>query len=460
MHFNKNNSAMKEKRFKNLVNTIKEFLLFQNTQDLKEFLSKKRPEDIAEIFPRFELEEQQELFKQLDDKNAGIVLYELDEGIREDLVGSLSEKKIAQVLKQMPPDEATDLLGEFSEEQISRILKILPEEEARELENLLGYPEDTAGGRMTSDVVAVNEENTVEETIKYLREHADVESVVYVYVTDKQNKLLGLVDLRKLVVSKPGAKIKEVINKDIMSVTANTPQEEVGTLVSKYDLMAIPVVNLRGKLLGRVTVDDIMDVLEEEVNEDVFKMAATRDEELVNLSPWSKAKIRLPWLMACFVGVLVSAGIIHRFQETLSKVVLLAMFIPAITGMGGNTALQSLAITIRSMTTGVIDRYRLSKVILREISTALILGVFLGGLVGVIAGIWLSGLSLGIIVGLSMALAVTISTMNGIFIPLFFRKVGIDPALASGPLLTTINDVVGLSVYFGLSSLLIFIFKL
>jgi magnesium transporter len=460
MHFNKKTVTMKEERLQKSAKKIRDLLSSQKIEELKRLLQKNRPEDIAEIFPRFDHEEQLELFKYIDDKNAGTVLYELDEGIREDLVNILSEKRFAQVLKQMPPDEATDLLAELPEEEISRILRILPEEEAKDLEALLVYPEDTAGGRMTTDVVTVNEENSVEETMDYLRKHADVESVVYIYVTDKQNRLLGSVDLRKLVVTKPEMKIKEIINEDVVSVTATTPQEKVSALASKYDLMAIPVVNLRGKLLGRVTADDIMDVMEEEVNEDVFKMAATRDEELASLSPFSKARIRLPWLITCFAGTLISALIIHGFQTTLSKVVLLAMFIPAITGMGGNTALQSLAITIRSMTTGVIDKYQLSKVILREISTALLLGIFLGGLVGIIAGVWLDELNLGLIVGFSMALAVSISTMNGIFIPLFFRKIGIDPALASGPLLTTLNDVVGLSVYFGLSTLLLSIFKL
>lgn len=460
MHFNRKIIAMKEKRFRKLAEKIKELFFSQKIEELRKLLQKKRPEDIAEIFPRLKPKERLKLFKYMDDKNSGTVLYELDEGIREDLVSSLSKKRVAQILKQMPPDEATDLLSELPEEKISEILKILPEEEAKELETLLVYPEDTAGGRMTTDVVAVNEENTVEETINYLRGHADVESVVYIYIVDKQNKFVGTVDLRKLVITNPKTKTKHIIDENIVSVTANTPQEEVGTLVSKYDLMAVPVVNLRGKLLGRVTVDDIIDVIEEEVNEDVFRMAATRDEELVNLSPFSKARIRLPWLIACLVGTLASAWVISAFQATLSKIIVLAMFIPAIMAMGGNTALQSLTMTIRSMSTGVIDRYQLSKVILREISTALILGVCLGGLAGVIAGVWLSELGIGLIVGVSMTLAVTISTMNGLFIPLFFRKIGIDPALASGPLLTTLNDVVGLSVYFGLSTLLLVIFEL
>ncbi|HIE44451.1 MAG TPA: magnesium transporter [Candidatus Omnitrophica bacterium] len=451
---------MEEDTFLKLSEELKKLLLSKKTQELRRLLIKERPEDIAEVFPRLEPEQQLELFSLIEDKDAGTVLYELDEGIREKLINQLPEERVVQIIKLMPPDEATDLLEELPEEEIFRILKVLPEEEAKELEILLTYPADTAGGIMTTDVIKVNEENTIEETIDYLRENADVESVVYIYVVDRQNKLLGTVDLRKLVITNPQMKIKGIIEEDIVSVTAYTPQEEVASLAAKYDLMAIPVVNQRGRLLGRVTIDDIMDVMAEEVNEDVFKMAATRDEELANLSPFSKAKIRLPWLITCLVGTLASAWIIHSFQVTLSKVIVLAMFIPAIMGMGGNTALQSLAITIRGMTTGVIDRYQLSKVIWREISTALILGLFLGGLVGIIAGVWLSRVSLGFIVGISMTLAVTLSTMNGIFVPLFFRRIGIDPALASGPLLTTINDVVGLSVYFGLSTLLFYVFGL
>jgi len=436
---------------------IKEYLQEDNTSQLKQLLSESRPEDLAELFPALEREEQLSLIDLLDEEDAGTLLDELDSALQEDIVEQLSQERLGQIIQKMPPDEATDLLEILPEEEVSLILESIAEEKSTPIRELLTYPEDTAGGRMTTNIIRVYEDNTVEEAINYLREKGETEEpFFYIYVTDKQNRLVGIVNLKKLVTAQSEVKIKQIMEEEeVISVTTNTPQEEVASLVSKYDLMAIPVINRRRKLLGGVTVDDIMDVIEEEVNEDVYKMAATKDEELANLSPFSKARIRLPWLITCLMGTLVSASILHFFKDTLSQKVVLTLFIPAIMAMGGNSGLQSLTITVRSMTTGVLDRYSIAKVILRELSTAMLLGIIFGALMGVISGIWIHKHTLGFIVGISMFLAISLSSLTGIFVPLLFRKIGIDPAIASGPLITTLNDITAIFVYLGLATLLI-----
>ena len=413
------------------------------------------PADIADLLENLDEEERNYIFDLLDAKLASNVLPEVVDSVRERILGELDEQRLCRIVDQMKTDDATDIVAELPAQVAERVLEGIDRGESREVQELLGYDEESAGGVMATEFVAVHQDRTVQEAIEEIRQAAERVGEIYnVYVVDDEGVLVGVLPLRKLILSEPDTPVSEIMDRDVISVQTDTDQEEVANLVRKYDLVAIPVVDERGRLVGRITIDDIVDIIDEEASEDISKMAGTSDEEIAEESVIRVAGIRFPWILTSLFGGLFSATVLGFFRDTLGSFLPLVFFIPVITAMGGNIGLQSSAIVIRSLAMGDIGVYRIGRRILREARVGILMGLACGVTVGIVAYFWQGKPILGLIVSLSMLCAVTVAATMGAMVPIIFKKLRIDPAIAAGPFVTLSNDIVGLCIYLGLATLL------
>lgn len=412
------------------------------------------PADIADILRNLPSDKRKPFFDSLDSEVGARVLRQLDPMSEFDLLKKLDSSAISEILDEMPSDDAADVVAGLSKEKAGQVLKLMTKEDSARIQNLLKYDSETAGGIMTTDFVALNAEINAEQAIHLLRQRVKPGPIHYVYVVDNEQRLLGVLMLKKLLVSEPDIRLKDIMNEDIVSVKASLDQEEVARLVSKYDLLAIPVVDEQNHLIGVVTVDDIIDVLKEEATEDIFKLGGTDDEELSKKSTFNVSRVRLPWLVVTLFEGIICATLIRFFQFTLERTIALAFFIPVIMGMGGNIGIQSSTIVVRGLATGRINLSQIGKVLFREIRVGLIMGLVCGSVVALIAYLLEKSLLLGMVVGISMFIAIIVAATMGSLIPLIFKRLKIDPAVASGPFITSSNDIVGILIYFSLANLL------
>jgi len=414
------------------------------------------PSDLVDLVDELNDEQKKELFELLSDEEAALIIQEMEEFDRVSLLKLLTKHRASAILKEMAIDDATDLLGELPSEE-ARELLLLIEEEAEEIRGLLKYPEDTAGGIMTTDFISLPEDIPVEEAIIRLREVApEAEIIYYVYIVDTQTKLSGVISLRDLIAAQDGTLLKEIMYRNVISVPANMDQEEVARVVARYDLLAVPVVDEEQRLLGIITVDDILDVIEEEATEDIYRLAGTGEVEGVNIldaSVFSLAGKRLPWLLICLLGGLLSGSVIGAFEATLQSIVILAVFIPVIMDMGGNVGTQSSTIFVRGLATGEIEPKDVWSYFFREVKVGLTMGLTNGIIIALATLFWQGIPVLGLIVGLAMFFTITLAALIGILVPIIFNHYGIDPAISAGPFVTTIKDVTGLLIYFYTASM-------
>lgn len=309
---------------------------------------------------------------------------------------------------------------------------------------------------MTKELIHIFADEKVNDVLERLREEApDAEIIYYLYVVDDDKKLVGVVSLRELIVTSPEAVIHDIMHTDAVSVVEDTDQEEVGKLIQKYDLLAIPVVSKENHLLGIVTVDDVMDILEEETTEDFGEISATKGATDVNLGAFTAARKRAPWIIALMFFGLITGGVIDRFQETLESVVLLAAFIPMIMDSGGNVGTQSLAVSVRGLAVGSVEKKGFWGMIGRELSTGAMIGFICMIIIAILITVIKGNMMLGVIVGISILATLSISAVVGAIIPLIINKMNIDPAVASGPFITTLNDIIGLMIYFSIATSLL-----
>ncbi len=309
---------------------------------------------------------------------------------------------------------------------------------------------------MSTEFIALPEDLTVREAISYLKTKKKIEKIFYIYVVDKDNILVGVVSLKQLILAPDETKLKDIMIRDIIKVSYDTPQEEVGTIVSKYDLLAVPVVNEKGQLIGIITIDNVIDIITEEALDDFYKIAGTSKEEVVYGDDILKiAKFRLPWLITNFIGGLITGAILYAFKNTIKEVIALTSFVPVIMGMGGNVGTQSSSITVRGLATGKIILGKVIPVLYKEVRVGAVMGLVCGSLVGIVGGLWKLEPILGFVVGLSMFFAMTVASAVGVIMPVLFKKLNIDPAIASGPFVTTSNDITGLSIYMFMATLLL-----
>ena len=445
-----------------LLNQITQDLEQNNIQAVADALSSVHPSEIANILQSLEPEDHSRIMEALDNETASEVILELDREQREDILEGFDEEKIADIVEEMDSDDAADLIGELPKATAETVLSKLDPEEYREVEPLLNYPEDTAGGIMQTELVKVSENSTVRDTINWIRLVADqVDDFHLIFVTDSHDRLLGQILLSKLVLATPGTKAVDIMEPVEVTVTPNVDQEEVAKLFQRYDVVSLPVVDGRGVLVGRITSDDVLDVITEEASEDMFQMAGVGDELHPIYTPtMTRIKLRTPWLLLTLVGELFIAYIIvTAFQPTLEKVAILAAFMPAIMATGGNVGIQTTTIVIRSLGMGTINVRQILKIIFSEVRVGLALGTICG-IVAAVIGALISykqpevfRLSLAVFIAMVSATAAT--SFIGVAAPLTLDKLDYDPAASSGPFLTMFNDIFG-SVFYLFIAMLIF----
>ncbi len=438
-----------------VVHEIRRFLASKQTEGLRQFLEQFHPADIALALRFLHDSEKEQVFRLLDVESAAEVLDEADEATERHLVRTTEPERLSDMLETLPPDESADIVGMLEPEQQEKVLQLMEPEEAQEVRELLRYPPDTAGGIMSPEFVAVQEEMTVAQVLEVLRERADAESIFYVYVVDEQGVLKGVLNLRKLLTSPPDALVRDIMTHGVIFVFPEQDQEEVAHLFARYDFLAVPVVDHDYRLIGVITVDDVMDVLQEELTEDYFRMVGSDAAELERKSPPQIARMRLPWLLATMGIELLAALVIHRFNETLSKAIVLASFMPIISAISGNVGLQAAAIVIRGLATGHITLREWQRPLLRELVTDFLMGCACGAILGVIGWLWEGKWPFGVVVGVSMFGAMTIAGLTGTLFPMISKRLGFDPAATAGPFETAFQDVVGFTVFLWLATQLL-----
>ena len=429
--------------------------------NLIKLTNKTHPADLAIVFRYFTEDEQSQTFALMrDDEHTAEFLTELDEALVKDLLQKESAERIASIIEKAPANDQSDILGALSVERSQSVIDLLKQEEQEELAEIMGYPEDSAGAMMTTDVFTLHEGTTSGNAIKTLQDQEDAEMVFYLYVTDDDDRLVGVVSLRALATTPSDTKLKDIMIKRVHSVRPETDQEEVARVVAQYNFLAVPIIDPDERLLGIVTVDDVVDVIREEATEDFLQMAgAGKDREILLKSSWENARARLPWLFASWIGGIIAASLIGAFEHMLESIIVLAAFIPVIIGMGGNVGTQSSTIIVRGIATGRVDVGGELKLILKEMRVGLILGVLYGLLLGFFADFSFEDApsNLGIVVGLSICASMLLAATIGTVTPLILRKLDIDPAVATGPFVTTSIDILGVLFYFVIAgSILVF----
>ena len=446
-----------DQKLQMLLDTVRRLVRRGAYPNLAKVLAKSHPADIAHLFSYLAPKEQQILFNLIEGtETAASVLSELDHSTGAHLLEQIGRETITEVLQEMPYDDAVEIIRYLPEEIAEEILTTMKDEHSEEIEQLLQYAEDTAGGIMSTEIFSLREDTTVQEAIEALQQASDVEMVFYVYVTDDHGHLVGVMSLRQLLTVPPGTRLKDVMVTDVISVRTDKDQEEVAQLVAKYNVLAIPVVDEWNKLVGIITVDDVIDVMREEATEDIYKMAGASEEELLyGFKSFKVAQLRLPWLITNLFGGIITGYLMWLFKATLNEIIALITFIPVITGMGGNVGGQSATIVVRGFATGRIDFSTLRQVIFKELRVGIIMGAVCGLTVGLVAYWWHGNPVLGLVVGLAMISAMTVAASMGALAPTFFKRIGIDPAIASSPFVQTANDITGILIYFGTATLFI-----
>lgn len=440
-----------------LIEKIQYLIEQKNDAELLLHLEDVHPADIAEIISEIDIEEATYIIKLLDSEKTSEALLELEEGIRERILDSLSPKEIAEELEEMDTDDAADIISELSEDRQQKVItQILDEEHADNIVELLRYDEDSAGGLMAKELVKVNENWNVTGCMSEMRNQAEnVTRVHSIYVVDDKNKLKGRLSLKDLLTAPSNAHISDVYIPQVDYVNVHTEGEEVARIMQKYDLEAIPVVDEMGRLVGRITIDDILDFVKDEAEKD-YQMAAGISEDVeADDSIWLLTRARLPWLILALFGGFISVSVLGTFDNAMQEHAALFFFVPLIAAMAGNVGVQSSAIVLQGLANKSL-KGSLIKRLLKEIVLSLFNGVVLAILL-IIGGMLLLGLDLtfGLTVGISLISVIVIASLIGTFVPIILDKQGIDPAMATGPFITTSNDICGILIYFSIAKLIL-----
>jgi len=426
---------------------------------VQKVLSKTRNEDVAAAFSHMTTAERQRLFRLITDLDAASeVLSHLDEAAVSDVVSRMPVGDLVDLLERMEPDDATDIIEILPDSLRGQIMGTMRGEETEEVANLLSWPSDSAGGIMSPSVFKMPESAVCREAIQAVQDRSEeYDSIFYVYLVDGNNRLLGVVSLRSLLVHPPNTPLLSIMTRDVIAVDARTDQEEVARYVARYDLLAVPVVDEHQRLLGIVTVDDVVDVIREEAAEDMMRMAGVKEDPgTTGRSVLYLVQSRFWWLLATIAGGILASELIAFYETTLAKVAVLAGFIPVIMGIGGNVGIQSATITVRGLATGQVQLGGTASFILREARVGIVLGVLYGLLLGAFALLrYWDAPAVGLSVASSVSLAIVVASLFGTATPVALARLGADPAVATGPFVTTVVDIIGIVIYLGIASSLV-----
>jgi len=433
------------------LDRIQSFIDGSDLYGAVEYLRSLHPADSAEILAELESEEQAAILELMQAPELASVMEQLDEEDMADMAQHLDVETLADVLDEMEPDMAADLLNELEPEQAAEVLEQM--DEPGEVTSLLTYDPETAGGIMTAPPPSLRRFWTVAEAIRFIQEqYRDETQFYYLYVLDRYGQLIGVVNLRSLILAEPGQTVEEIMDRGVISVRAAADQEEVAQLFQRYDLVAIPVVDDDGKLIGIVHVDDVVDVIEEEATEDIYKLAqVSPDSEIYSTIPRS-LRNRLPWLMINMGTAFLAASVVSLFEGTIAQAAVLAAFMPIVAGQGGNAGTQTMTIVVRSLALKEIAPRDTLWALWHEARVGILNGLVIGVMVGLIAWFWEGNPYLGLVIGLAMLGNLVVAALAGVGVPMLLKTLRIDPALASSIFVTTFTDVMGFLLFLGLAT--------
>jgi len=432
---------------------IHSWIAASHYEALDAYLASLHPADIAELLDELETPEQVTVLKRLGNELAAEVLTETDEHSGQALLLLLSDSEIGSLLAEMPSDDAADIMSALPEDRSERVGRLLPSADRDQLRELMGFGEDTAGGIMEAECAAVREDATVGDAIVELRQAAtEVENVQRVFVVDREGRLVGQLAVLDLILHPPSTPVHEVMERNPIAVPVDMDQEQVAALFGKYDEFSLPAVDASGRLVGRITVDDIIDVIEEEASEDIAQIAGTKEEELGETSVFKVSRARLPWLITGLGGQLIAALLMSRHEASLRTYVALAFFVPLIVGTAGSIGIQAAVVVVRELAIGEIDLLHTGRRVLKELQVALVNGLLLGVLLFALVVAWRREVDLAVLLVSSLFIVIFVAAFIGSSVPLLLHRWRIDPAIATGPFITVSNDIVGLAIYLALAS--------
>jgi magnesium transporter len=440
---------------------IRELIENGETGSLRTLLAQYHPADIADLLDSLPSEDAVVLFNLLNLETASEVLDETGSLVRQELVEQVDDERLADLLEELPMDDAAEFLEDLPDPTAERLLRLMEPQEAREVEQLLQYEEESAGRLMSTDIAALRRQWTAAEALEYLRSLDEPETLHYLYVVDRERHLIGVVPIRNLILAKPHQTIESIMHSDVVSVSVDADQEELAEFISRYDFVAIPIVDRNNHLVGVATVDDVLDVLAEEATEDIQRLGGS--EPLENpyfaVSVLQVVRKRIVWLLLLFVASLLSSTVIKRFEGLLEAVVVLTFFIPLITGTGGNAGSQTVTTVIRALAVEDIRLADVGRAWRREVSVGLILGLLLGligaGVGAAVAAFSDADVGMGLVIAVTLPIVVVWANTVATLIPIGADRLGIDPAVISAPLITTIVDATALLIYFLIAGLVL-----
>ncbi len=443
----------------NVLERIREILDDETLEQLKDELASFHSADLADIFQELKPEERLVCFKLLDIEKAAEMMEYISPQMQVELLGDIDQEVASKILLKLPHDAAADVLGDMEEDESETYLDKLPHKFSEEVRELLTYNEDTAGGIMNPIVLTVNSDMTISEVLNYIRVKAETDNLelYYIYVVDKQNHLLGVVSLRKLLTSPANKKIEDIMISDIVKLHVDDYSDYIIDEFMKYQYNALPVVDLYNRLKGMITWDDVHDLFEEETTEEIYQSSGISTEvvdedEILSGNVLNAIRARTPWLFITLLGEFVAVNVAHYFDHTIAALPVVAIFMPLLAGLGGNIGTQSITLMVRGLSTGQVTMSLAFYHIVREMIVGMIIGSIFGLLVTLVTFGWQHSIELGVVVGIAMMINMTMATVIGTFTPFALKSMKIDPAIASGPVIATTIDVLGLVVYFTLVS--------
>lgn len=435
---------------------LKDLLINANDEDFQAIIDYTHPVDLLEAIHKLDDEDAKIILNRFPDETLGRILEEEEDEERYDFLSQFSKSRQKEILEEMSTDEIVDFVATLNEQQEEEVLSNLNIEDLEDVKELMQYDPDTAGGIMTTEFISIRQNKTVLKTLEYLQQNGhEAEMAFYMYVVDKEDHLKGVVSVRDIITSKFDVKIEDITNPNVVSLNINDDQEVIAAIFDKYDYIMLPVVDDNNVIKGIVTVDDVIDIIQEETTEDMHLLAGVDGDEKVDSNIIESIRSRLPWLVINLITAILAASVVSRFSATIEAVVALAAINPIIAGMGGNAGNQSMTIVVRAIALNELNGENAKKVFFKELIVGMISGLTIGLLIGIGCQIVYGNFFLGIVTALSMLLNLIIATMVGYLVPVILVKLKVDPALASSIFVTTCTDCFGFFIFLSLATLVL-----